>query len=878
MMSSSKSSSSTSKAAAVLWSNTSTWASGQVPQAEDDVDIPEGQVIELDVSPPALGSISINGILKFKDTNLNFTAKNIMVHGRLQIGTEAQPFMSKAVITLTDDDMNANHMGMGTRGLTVMGGTLELHGNVAGATWTKLSAHAAANTMQLSLINDAGWKVGDQIAIAPTDYFVLGRTELHTISAMTNNQVTLMSPLIKSRWGVLQYISTQGVTLTPPSGIDIDAILDERAEVANLSRNIVIQGADDAVWQNSGFGAHMMSMSGAVTHIEGVEFRRVGQAGKIGRYPVHFHRMSYDLDGSLLSDLDGQYVRNSAIWNSSQRCITLHATNGLTVENNVCYDIKSHAIFLEDAVERRNIIRNNLVLHVNSPKPEDALLKHDLPERRGGVTGYWISNPDNTVENNVAADSEGSGFWYSFPMQGWGTSTSVNIHPDRIRPRSLKGSVAHSNKGSGIMLDGVQVDILGETHANKYTPTEDETDTGTPVPFTFENFVSYKHIAHGGENSFWNSTYLGTYDGFLIADFSGEGFAGTSSRCTIVNGYAIGSSLNDVNRPVNEQDMVGVSTYHSRCDITKSTFVNLRYDGEHERGAYSTRDYYIRAVDKGFIRNKDNRFINTDPGLRVISPNMDGSNYFARSGALWDPYGLWGAPGNYWVYNLPYFTAGQTDCTPVMPAGNGMSCPNTYYGMSRPTFDDVNDMDVPLDFIRMDSGGPYYWSIGDGALATQLRNMRHGAAVKNGEYRVRAPTKTPRSTSITIENVITPTDQFILGLPYHATTPPAIVLVTTSTSNLYAQPSFLAWKAGDANWKNASQGDKWLPMTSTSSLDNVRASTNTGTLYYWDQASNVVWFKVNSGLVKSVYRSDLPDTDENNLYQSRRYVVAAELP
>jgi hypothetical protein len=851
-----------------------------VPKAGDNVDIPQGQVVELDVTPPVLGYLSINGTLRFKDVNINLTAKNIMVHGRFEIGTEANPFMSKAVITLTDTDVDRNDMNMGTRGLMVMGGTLELHGNVTGPSWTKIAATANAGATQLALINGTGWKAGDDIAIAPTDYYVIGRTERHAISAMNGNQLTLVSPLAKTRWGALQYISAQGVTLTPPSGIAVDAILDERAEVANLTRNIVIQGADDTVWQNNGFGAHMMSMSGAVTHIDGVEFRRVGQAGKLGRYPVHFHRLSYATDGSVLNDVSGQYVRDSSIWNSSQRCITIHATNGLLVENNVCYDIKAHAIFLEDAVERRNIIRNNLVLHVNSPKQTDALLKHDLPDFRGGVTGYWIANPDNTIEDNVAADSEGSGFWYSFPSQGWGNSTNVNIYPNRLKPKSLKGSVAHSNQVGGMLLDEMQVDALGETNGNKYCPTSDEKPTGTCIPFKLEKFVSYKHFSASGSNAFWNSVILGTFDGFLIADFSGLGFAGPSVSCLITNSTVVGSSFNDANRPADQQDIVGVASYHSQCDITGNTFVNLRLDGVHQRGAFSTADYYIRPVEKGMSRNEGNRLINTDPGLRAPSPNVIGTDNWAYAGAIWDPFGYWGAQNNYWTYDLPYFTAGQSNCTAVVPAGNGMSCPGPYYGMLSPVFDGVEDMDQPLDYIRMDSGGPYYWSIGDGALAKILRGMRHGAALKGGEYIVRSPTKAPKATSIRIDNLLSATDSFIIGLPYHASTEPGAVNVTSMSSMADVAPSYQDWRAGNPNWKSSFRGEYWYPITKTDSLQKVRDSN--GSLYYWDQAQNLVWIKAVGAcavgcLFKGVYHSELPATDEINLYLPLAYTVS-ELP
>ena len=81
--------------------------------------------------------------------------------------------------------------------------------------------------------------------------------------------------------------------------------------------------------------------------IDGVEMRRMGQSGTLGRYPLHWH---------MLGEAAGHAVRNSAVWQSSQRCIVLHATNGVQVQNNVCHDVAGHAFFLEDAVERRNLL------------------------------------------------------------------------------------------------------------------------------------------------------------------------------------------------------------------------------------------------------------------------------------------------------------------------------------------------------------------------------------------------------------------------------------------------------------------------------------------------------------------------------------------
>jgi hypothetical protein len=126
------------------WSNPATWPNRKVPAAGDKVTIERGKEVILDVTPPQLNGLSIDGKLSFSDkADLELTTEWIMVHGELAIGTEARPYAHKASITLTDNVKNEQMMGMGDRGIMLSGGTLNLHGNRTNA-WTKLSKTAAA--------------------------------------------------------------------------------------------------------------------------------------------------------------------------------------------------------------------------------------------------------------------------------------------------------------------------------------------------------------------------------------------------------------------------------------------------------------------------------------------------------------------------------------------------------------------------------------------------------------------------------------------------------------------------------------------------------------------------------------------------------------
>src|SRR5262245_6301706 len=129
-----------------LWSNPATWPDRRVPGAGDTVTIEKGKDVLLDVSPPSLNGLHIEGKLSFSDqADIELTTEWIMVHGELAIGTEAKPHARQATITLTDNVTGEEHDGMGDRGIMVAGGTLNLHGNRTNS-WTKLAGTAKAGS------------------------------------------------------------------------------------------------------------------------------------------------------------------------------------------------------------------------------------------------------------------------------------------------------------------------------------------------------------------------------------------------------------------------------------------------------------------------------------------------------------------------------------------------------------------------------------------------------------------------------------------------------------------------------------------------------------------------------------------------------------
>jgi hypothetical protein len=117
---------------------------------------------------------------------------------------------------------------------------------------------------------------------------------------------------------------------------------------------------------SAGVMASSVSQQTVFAKFSNVEFFHVGQAYRLGRYPIHFH---------MNGDMTGSYVKECAIHESFNRATNIHATNYLTIEANVIYKIMGGAYFLEDGIEIGNLHKNNLAVFVI---PSSSLLNEDI--------------------------------------------------------------------------------------------------------------------------------------------------------------------------------------------------------------------------------------------------------------------------------------------------------------------------------------------------------------------------------------------------------------------------------------------------------------------------------------------------------------------
>jgi hypothetical protein len=383
------------------WSNPATWG-GRVPDANSAVTIPTGTVVTLD-SKVNIRNLTIMGTLVCADRDLELTANWVMVHapGKLECGTPAKPFTKQLLVTLNSSDQTEDVMGMGTKFFGAMGGTVDLHGE-ARTSWTKLEGTVQAGATQIKVLEASQWRVGDRIVVAPTDFDPL-EAEERAITAINGTTLTLDAPLKYRHWGKVQTLGSTGATM------------DQRAEVALLSRNITLRGQNA---KGSYFGGHLMFMSGATARLSNIEVSGMGQLTRLGRYPIHFHKLG---DGGSAS-----YLKNSSVHHNLQRAIVTHQSNNLNISNNVVFDTVGHAVFLESAVEVNNVFDRNLVMLVRmvpkafrSDEREFELCQcfgsqlQNMHERLT-PSGFWISNQHNRFTNNVVAGVQfGYGYWFN---------------------------------------------------------------------------------------------------------------------------------------------------------------------------------------------------------------------------------------------------------------------------------------------------------------------------------------------------------------------------------------------------------------------------------------------------------------------------------
>lgn len=387
------------------WSAPETWAGKKVPAAGDRVLIRSEHAVVYDAnSKDVIRGITVSGTLRFapdKDTRLEvgliaiqagdqYTEEGFDCEAHimkaeagkpvptLELGTMDTPIAKgkSALIRLHYiEGMNKDSCPA----IVCCGGRWDAHGQPMSRTWVKLGSPAKVGDTAVTLSEAVtGWNVGDKIVLTGTQTHGPAKTESvseeRTITAIDGAKLTFDGPLKHAHAGEGEY----------------------RGEVANLTRNVVVESADPA-----GVRGHTMYHRDSAGSLSFAEFRHLGKKGVLGRYALHFHLCGDTMRGSSVTGV--------SVWDSHNRWLTIHGTNYLVARDNVGYKSVGHGYFLEDGTEVYNVLDRNLAILA---EPGKRLPKQVLPFDANDGAGFWWTCSLNTFTRNVAAECGQYGFRY----------------------------------------------------------------------------------------------------------------------------------------------------------------------------------------------------------------------------------------------------------------------------------------------------------------------------------------------------------------------------------------------------------------------------------------------------------------------------------
>jgi hypothetical protein len=395
------------------WSAPATWEGGQVPGAGARVQVRAGHTVTYDVRSEApVRSVHVAGTLTFardRDTRLAVglikiqpgddasengfdcdahrpTPKPGEPRPALEVGTPDEPIPANHTATI----QLAHCEGLDPESCPAVvccGGRMDFHGAPMNRTWVKLGAPAQAGSAEVTLAEPVtGWRAGDRV--------ILTATVRQNKVKKTFRESTRDATATDERF--IQAIDGTKLTLDKPLAHDHQCEGDYRGDVANLSRNVVVESADP-----SGQRGHTMYHRHSAGSIAYAEFRHLGKEGVLGKYSIHYHLCGDTMRGSS--------VIGASVWDSDNRWLTIHGTNYLVVRDCVGYRSKGHGFFFEDGTEVYNVLDRNLAVQAYAAKP---LPKQVIPFDKNDGSGFWWANSLNSFTRNVACECDEYGYFF----------------------------------------------------------------------------------------------------------------------------------------------------------------------------------------------------------------------------------------------------------------------------------------------------------------------------------------------------------------------------------------------------------------------------------------------------------------------------------
>lgn len=412
------------------WSAAETWEGGRAPGRGGFVQVRAGHAVTYDMnSDVPIRMIHVAGTLSFardRDTRLDVglikvqrgeedviedgfaCAAHALVEQPddsrgplpvLEIGTPDAPIPADVTATIR----LVHFEGTSAETLPAIincGGRWDVHGAPMSRTWVKLArpAEAGAHTVTLSE-GVTGWRVGDRVIVTDSEK---PRRSGGGYDREAGDAGSEMRLITAGPGAAAEGAAVTTLKLDKPLARAHAASDEGRVEVANLSRNVVIESANP-----EGVRGHTMYHRHSSGGISYAEFRHLGKEGLLGKYPIHFH---------LVRDaMRGSGVVGASIWDSKNRFMAIHGTDYLLVRDCVGFRSVGHGFFLEDATEQYNVLDRNLAVQCFKGK---RLPDQVLPFDQNEGAGFWWANGRNTLVRNVACENDRYGFRFEIARIG----------------------------------------------------------------------------------------------------------------------------------------------------------------------------------------------------------------------------------------------------------------------------------------------------------------------------------------------------------------------------------------------------------------------------------------------------------------------------
>jgi hypothetical protein len=418
------------------WTNPKIWQPQRLPKAGDRVLVSSRTSVRFDAkTTPVIRLIQVAGTLRFardRSTELNVCLLKVQAGNKctergfacdfnslkpngepnaqpgkslptLEVGTQQNPIPAAHTARIRLHYLE----GMDKKdapALVCCSARMELHGSPLERPWVKLGATCQPGDAKV-VVNEniSDWRIGDEIIV--------------TASKKVRNMGTYRDEEVGTEERIVKAIDGHSITLDKPLSLQHSGEGEFRSEVANLSRNVIVESADP-----DGVRGHTMYHRDSKGGISYARFAHLGKEGELGRYPIHFHLVGDTMRGSA--------VLGVAVVDSHNRWVTIHGTQYLLVRDCVGYKSVGHGYFLENGSEVFNLLDRNLgVQAFNGPRLKDQ----ELPFDPNDGAAFWWANGRNVLTRNVAVENAKYGFRYDCQKRSNFDSNLRILMPDGSR-------------------------------------------------------------------------------------------------------------------------------------------------------------------------------------------------------------------------------------------------------------------------------------------------------------------------------------------------------------------------------------------------------------------------------------------------------------